>query len=110
MTLTGIFASDLINFSHLCKALGKLESEENTESLHRIQSTMTAQMIEKYKGTKDYTVDKVINKFKERSEKGIIKYGTTLSDNPAPLLEWLEHLQEELMDATLYIERLKKEL
>ncbi len=25
-------------------------------------------------------------------------------------LEWLQHLQEELMDATLYLEKLKKEL
>jgi hypothetical protein len=26
------------------------------------------------------------------------------------LIEWLNHLQEELMDATLYIEKLKAEL
>ena len=58
----------------------------------------------------DAIVDKVIDSYKKRSVKGIAKYGTTLSDNPLSVLEWLEHLQEELMDATLYIERLKKEM
>ena len=30
--------------------------------------------------------------------------------NDLNLLEWLNHLQEELMDATLYIEKLKDEV
>ena len=58
----------------------------------------------------DPTVERVIESYRKRSSKGIAKYGTTLSDNPLSTLEWLEHLQEELMDATLYIERLKKEM
>jgi hypothetical protein len=53
---------------------------------------------------------KVLDKFKERSEEGIKKYGVTLDRKDLSPLEWLTHLQEELMDATLYIERLKKEL
>ena len=58
----------------------------------------------------DSIVESVINKFKERSEEGINKYGVTLDRKDLSPLEWLIHLQEELMDATLYIERLKKEL
>ena len=38
------------------------------------------------------------------------KYGTTLDENKATLIEWLTHLQEELMDATLYIQKLKSDL
>jgi len=53
---------------------------------------------------------KVITKYYERSEMGIKKYGTTLENNSLPLMEWLNHLQEELMDATLYIEKLKQEI
>jgi tRNA A37 threonylcarbamoyladenosine biosynthesis protein TsaE len=49
-------------------------------------------------------------KYRQRSEVGIAKYGTTLEDNKATLIEWLTHLQEELMDATLYIEKLKSDL
>jgi len=58
----------------------------------------------------DSIVESVLNKFKERSEEGIKKYGVTLDRKDLSPLEWLNHLQEELMDATLYIERLKKEL
>lgn len=58
---------------------------------------------------KDPIVKKVIDKFTKRSEIGIEKYGTTLNDNNLTFIQWLNHLQEELMDATLYIEKLKDE-
>ena len=57
----------------------------------------------------DSIVRKVIDSFKKRSERGLEKYGTTLDRNDLTNLEWLQHLQEELMDATLYIEKLKDE-
>lgn len=53
---------------------------------------------------------KVMTKYYDRSNKGIKKYGTTLENNSLPLLDWLNHLQEELMDATLYIEKLKQDI
>ena len=53
---------------------------------------------------------KVYSKYQERSNEGIKKYGTTLENNSLPLMDWLNHLQEELMDATLYIEKLKQEI
>jgi hypothetical protein len=58
---------------------------------------------------KDKYVNRVLKRFNERSEVGIKKYSTTLERNDLNVLEWLTHLQEELMDATLYIERLKDE-
>lgn len=57
---------------------------------------------------KDPIVESVIDKYAERSRVGIAKYGKTLEQNDLSALEWLNHLQEELMDATLYIERLKQ--
>jgi hypothetical protein len=54
----------------------------------------------------DPIVDRVINKFHERSQAGIKKYGTMLTRDDLSTLDWLKHLQEELQDATLYIERL----
>ena len=62
------------------------------------------------KDTEDKVVTKVINSFRERSEQGINKYGTTLQRDDLSPLEWMQHLQEELMDATLYIEVLKSKL
>lgn len=55
----------------------------------------------------DKIVERVIGLFNSRSKRGIEKYGTTLEDNELTLEEWLTHLQEELMDATLYIEKIK---
>ena len=57
----------------------------------------------------DKYVEQVIEKYKQRSETGIKKYGTTLERKDLNLLDWLNHLQEELMDASLYVERLKEE-
>ena len=60
---------------------------------------------------RDQVVDNVIDKYYERSQIGITKYGTTLETNNSD--NYLKHLQEELMDATLYIQKLmdlKKEI
>ena len=51
---------------------------------------------------------KVLAKYYERSQRGIEKYGRTLDRDDLNLIDWLNHLQEELMDATLYIEKLKQ--
>jgi len=59
---------------------------------------------------KDLIVEKVKEKFTERSKVGIDKYGATLERGDLSLLDWLNHLQEELMDATLYIQKLKNDL
>jgi len=55
----------------------------------------------------DRYVQSVKDKFEQRSQTGIKKYNTTLERNDLNFLDWLNHLQEELMDATLYIEKLK---
>lgn len=57
---------------------------------------------------KDAIVESLINKYQQRSKLGISKYGTTLQDNNAD--NFLVHLQEELMDASLYIEKLLSQL
>lgn len=56
---------------------------------------------------KDKYVQAVKEKFEQRSQTGIRKYNTTLEREDLSFLDWLEHLQQELMDATLYVERLK---
>jgi hypothetical protein len=53
---------------------------------------------------KDKIVQQVVSKYTERSDRGYQKYGTTLEENNRD--SYLKHLQEELMDATLYIEKL----
>ena len=67
---------------------------------------MTKQEIE----FRDPVVQSVVNKFIDRSNVGFAKYGKTMRDDKSDLFAWANHLQEELMDAVLYMQRLKEEL
>ena len=58
----------------------------------------------------DSVVKAVVDKFLARSQVGIQKYGTTLDRNDLSVLEWIQHAQEEHMDAILYLEKLKRVL
>jgi hypothetical protein len=50
--------------------------------------------------------DEVCNKIKARSEVGKEKYGVTMEEEILSMRQWLVHLQEELMDAAVYVEKL----
>jgi len=56
----------------------------------------------------DEIVGRVIDLFKERSIKGILKYNTTLNDSEEGLLAFIKHTQEEHMDSILYLEKMKQ--
>ena len=58
----------------------------------------------------DSIVSAIIQKFQERAAAGKKKYGTDLDRTDLSVLEWIQHAQEEHMDAILYLEKLKKEL
>ena len=59
---------------------------------------------------RDKIIERVINKIKSRSDVGYKKYGVTLKDDHQSLDIWLNHIQEELMDAVNYIEKAKEVL
>lgn len=58
----------------------------------------------------DSVVNEVINKFKSRARFGKEKYGTDLDRTDLTTNDWILHVQEELMDAILYLEKLKKQV
>lgn len=58
--------------------------------------------------SEDTILISVLTKYYDRSKQGLKKYGTNLDRKDIDLMGWLNHLQDELMDATLYIEKLKK--
>jgi len=57
---------------------------------------------------RDPVVERVVDKFVSRSDVGFAKYGVTLRDDPSNMFAWLNHLQEELMDAVLYLQKAKE--
>ena len=63
---------------------------------------------------RDPVVERVVDKFVGRSNIGFEKYGTTLQDERTMkmkgLVKYLTDVQEELMDAVLYIQSAQEEL
>ena len=56
----------------------------------------------------DSVVQAVLDKFIARSTLGKEKYGTDLDREDLSVLDWIQHAQEEHMDAILYLEKLKR--
>ena len=65
-------------------------------------------------GFRDPVVRTVVDKFVKRSDVGYAKYGQTLHDERTSgvkdLAAYLNDIQEELMDAILYIQTAREEL
>ena len=65
-------------------------------------------------GFRDPVVKNVVDKFVKRSDVGYKKYGSTLDDERRfkmkDLQGYLNDIQEELMDAVLYIQTAREEL
>lgn len=56
----------------------------------------------------DSIVESVVRQFHDRAAKGEAKYGTTMDRNDLTPMQWIQHLQEELMDAVVYLEKVKQ--
>ena len=63
---------------------------------------------------RDPVVERVVDKFVSRSDVGFKKYGTTLHEERTTKLKglskYLQDIQEELMDAVLYIQTAHEEI
>ena len=71
-------------------------------------------MKQKIINCRDPVVEKVVDKFVDRSDVGYVKYGKTLDEERRTkvkdLADYLNDVQEELMDAILYIQAARDEL
>jgi hypothetical protein len=54
--------------------------------------------------------NQVIAKIQARAELGRQKYGTTMERKDLTFRQWVQHLQEELLDAAIYAEKLIDEI
>tara|TARA_Y100001951_G_scaffold102700_1_gene109897 strand:+ start:7674 stop:7862 length:189 start_codon:yes stop_codon:yes gene_type:complete len=50
--------------------------------------------------------DEVCKKIQERAAIGLDKYGVTMERTDFDFVTWLIYLQEELMDAVVYLQRI----
>lgn len=58
----------------------------------------------------DSIVTSVIDKIRTRSHVGFDKYGTNMDRSDVSFEQWIVHCQEELMDAMIYLEKIKSML
>ena len=74
----------------------------------------TLKMTKRTINFRDPVVERVVSKFVSRSDVGFAKYGTTLQEERTlkmkGLQKYLNDIQEELMDAVLYIQAARDEL
>lgn len=52
----------------------------------------------------------VIEDIRQRQQRGLAKYGTSVAHNPLALRDWLQHQYEELLDAAVYCRRAIQEI
>jgi|TARA_R100001510_G_scaffold30182_1_gene26882 hypothetical protein len=83
-------------------------------SSREISDAKSGIMARKSYGFRDPVVKNVVDKFVKRSDVGYDKYGSTLDDERRlkmkGLQKYLNDVQEELMDAVLYIQAAREEL
>tara|TARA_X000001388_G_scaffold77003_1_gene76021 strand:- start:4058 stop:4273 length:216 start_codon:yes stop_codon:yes gene_type:complete len=53
---------------------------------------------------------RVVDRIEDRAQKGLDTYGVSMERGDLSLQEWLQHLQDELLDAAVYVEKLKEEV
>lgn len=59
---------------------------------------------------KDKIIEAVCNDLRNRSERGISKYGVTLDREDLSLRDWLQHAYEECLDQANYLKKAIMEL
>lgn len=52
-------------------------------------------------------LDEVIDDFRKREERGLMKYGVTMDREDLLSHEWIQHMMEELMDAIIYLKKIQ---
>jgi uncharacterized protein Yka (UPF0111/DUF47 family) len=100
-----------IDWGYFSKPLMKSIMDDLTNLEEHIyqRSKMISREVEDDEDEVDPIVDRVCQRLIERSLAGQRKYGCKMTRLDIDFLGWLNHLQEELLDAAVYVERLKDE-
>lgn len=95
---------NLLGFRTPNTPISTVSNETDVNSINRANNPES-------KGIKlDSIVTSVIRQFEDRAIFGFKKYGTNLDRTDLSIFDWIQHAQEEHMDAILYLEKLKTEI
>jgi hypothetical protein len=56
----------------------------------------------------DPVVEAVLSRMYDRAKRGMVEYGVSMEDEKRPFRQWIDDAIEELLDAALYLEKLKR--
>ena len=100
--ITGALADGVKSREMLLKLI-KLDSNRMDSLEDRIDILMRER-----KHTEDISIEGIVcDKIQERKALGLNKYGTTMERTDLTIDEWLTHAQEEAMDLSIYLEKIK---
>jgi len=92
------------------KAKEKLKAiEEQKAERENKYSSVNLKLLQEGR-TADPLVQGVINRVAKRSNGGLLKFQVSMDEAKKPLDAWIQDTQEELLDAVLYLEKVRKEL
>ena len=77
------------------------------EEISMLEPKVITEAIDTILTQQDSILELLIDKYRQRSELGIKKYNTTLDRTDLTLLDWINHAQDEAMDLSLYLEKIK---
>jgi hypothetical protein len=49
-----------------------------------------------------------LSRMYDRAKRGMVEYGVSMEDEKRPFRQWIDDAIEELLDAALYLEKLKR--
>jgi hypothetical protein len=55
-------------------------------------------------------LQEIVKLFEQQQEKGLKKYGTLVKLDDYSIIGWIEHEQQELIDALVYLECIKQRI
>lgn len=77
------------------------------EEISMLEPKVITEAIDTILTQQDSILESLIDKYKQRSELGIKKYNTTLDRTDLSMLDWINHAQDEAMDLSLYLQKIK---
>ena len=83
--------------------ISKRDSFDKSELIEK-----AAEIFRRHPAT-DSNVESVIAKHRERAATGLRKYGVTTERTDLSREQWLQHLQDELLDAAVYVQALLRQ-
>jgi len=74
--------------------------------MSKIEDAICSIVVKKYVDSNPKETGYIVNQITERASIGFKKYGVTMEREDLSIIQWIIHLEQELMDALVYCQKL----